>query len=159
MSGKAGRPRVVTRYRLTWGRRGGQVKSRTFIALKSVEQRIGLLTSDEPWRFFGTADDRERDGDQLMCCDGSPHRECGCGGVTVREHAMAARKALPPVEWVKVEKRAVTFTPWETVREDRDLSPAAGTDLTAPETPVSSTPTISRDITDSDISALLADPS
>ena len=104
--------RAMVRYRLTWqrtGEHGPQIKSKSFGSMATVGNHIGLLMSAEPWRFFGTAEDRQRDGDELMCCNG---RECGCGGETVREHAMAGRAHLPPVDWVKVERRTVTFTPW-----------------------------------------------
>jgi hypothetical protein len=119
--------RTVTEYRVLSKRQDTAVKDKRFRSLKAVRDRVGLLLSDEPWRFFGSAGERTRDGDGLYCCPGTQHYECGCGGLTVREHALAPRENLPPIEWVRVEKRQVTTTEWE-ARETPPLESAQAVD-------------------------------
>lgn len=102
--------RTVTEYRLLIQRTGNSRKDWRTRSLKSLANRIGLLTSPEPWRFYGSRDERERDGDELACCRGEA---CGCGGLTVREQALAPRENLPQIESLYVEKRQITTTTWE----------------------------------------------
>lgn len=105
--------RTVTEYRLLIQRRGNNVKDFRARSLKAIEKRIGLLTSPEPWRFFNDASERAKDADDFVCCAGTRYDECGCGGQTMREQAEALRANLPPIESLRVERRQITSTPWE----------------------------------------------
>jgi hypothetical protein len=106
-------PRTVTEYRLLVQRTGNAVKDWRARSLKAVERRIGLLTSPEPWRFYGDAQTRQKGPDDYVCCAGTYHDQCGCGGMTMREETAAKRSELPPIESIKLQKRTVTSTPWE----------------------------------------------
>ena len=105
--------RTVTEWRVL-SSRAGTVKEKRYRTLRAVERRIGLLTSDEPWRFYGDKKTRDAEPNDYLCCGGGyPDRPCGCGGETYAEHAAKERAQYPPLEWVKVEKRLVTTTAWE----------------------------------------------
>lgn len=101
--------RTVTEYRVVSTRRvidpeGREYDQRTekrYASLLRVRDRIGILTSDEPWRFFGSKEDRQRDGDESE------------GGLTLRQETAERRKDLPPIVSVTVQKRTVTRTTWE----------------------------------------------
>lgn len=104
--------RTRTQFRVLSKREGyNDPKEKLFASLKRAKDRIGILTSDEPWRFYGNESERQRDGGELLCCPG--HYECGCGGATVAEEAAFRRKDLPKLEWVRLERRTITTTPWE----------------------------------------------
>lgn len=97
-------------YRVVWKRQRGKRKNKRFATLKAAERRIRLL-GPEPWTAF------ERDPEEPWCCNGQ--YECGCGGITVREHLLEQRSAsggpeddgMAPVEYVRIERRSVAA--WE----------------------------------------------
>jgi hypothetical protein len=103
--------RTVTEYRVLVQRQGNAISEVRYRLLKRVEKRIGLLTSDEPWRFYDDAYKRSRGPDDYACCDGD-RCECGCGGLTMREATEERRSGLPPIEWIRVECRQITTTAW-----------------------------------------------
>lgn len=105
--------RTVTEYRLLVQRTGNAVKDWRARSMKAVERRIGLLTSPEPWRFYGDRENRSKGPDDYFCCAGTYHNQCGCGGSTMRQEAELKRKDLPPIEWIRLERRQITTTPWE----------------------------------------------
>lgn len=110
-------PRVVARpgipealeYRVVWKRAGLARKTRRYVSRAKAE-RYMLLLGPEPWKFY--APDRE-DPDELECCPGTPPYECGCGGLTIRERAMAQREEMPALEYLRLEQRPVGV--WEPV--------------------------------------------
>lgn len=105
--------RTRTQWRVICTREGGQRSVKTFGSLKAVLDRVGMLTSPEPWRFFGSESERQREGTEYVCCAGTRYDECGCGGLTLAEDTVQRRKDLPPIVSVTVQKRQVTRTPWE----------------------------------------------
>lgn len=104
--------RTVTEYRVLSCRGEGWVTEKRLRSLKAVERRINILTADEPWRFFSDARVRLKGPDDLVCCPGRPQDECGCGGLTMAEDTAQKRKDLPPLQWIRVEARTITTTPW-----------------------------------------------
>ena len=104
--------RTRTQYCVVSKREGNNVKRKTFFLLKLVMDRVGILTSPEPWRFYGPESDREREATEYACCAGTRYDECNCGGLTLAEETAEKRKTLPPIEWVRVEQRTITTTPW-----------------------------------------------
>lgn len=96
-----------TQFKVEWKRAGNAPKSRTVIGGKRANHLVTVL-GPEPWLAH------RQNPDDRMCCSG---RECGCGGITVREHWESGRKDLPPLEWIKVEKRTVTYGEWHPVSE------------------------------------------
>jgi len=104
--------RTNTEYRVISTRAGGIVTDKRYHSLKAVNDRIGRLTSPEPWRFYGSARERQRAGDELACCYG---RECGCDGLSLQEASDEKRKELPPIESIRVETRTVTRSKWTAV--------------------------------------------
>lgn len=103
---------TYTEYRVLSSRVGYGVTDKRYRSLKHVNDRIGRLTSPEPWRFYGSEEDRQRSGDDYNCCAGTRYDECSCGGFTVAQHAAEQRKGLPPIEWITVSSRLVTRHPW-----------------------------------------------
>lgn len=73
-----------------------------------------LLLGPEPWKAY-----TDKDPDERLCCDG---HECGCGGATVREEAMAHRKGLPAIETIGVSCRTVTYGDWRPVSVEEDAT-------------------------------------
>jgi hypothetical protein len=104
--------RTVTEYRLLIQRKGNALKDWRCRSLKGVERRIGLLTHPEPWRFFASRYEALKGPDDYVCCAGTYHDECSCGGVTMREQSEAARRDLPPIESLRLEARQITTTGW-----------------------------------------------
>lgn len=107
------RQRTVTEYRVISTRDGGIVSEKRYGSMGAVRDRIGRLTSREPWRFYGHEADRQRDGEELVCC--LDNGECGCGGDTLRERADRERMALPALVSITVQRRTVTRTAWEEI--------------------------------------------
>jgi hypothetical protein len=99
-------------YSVVSKREGCNVKRKTFASIKRAEDRVGLLTSPEPWRFYGDEDERKRAGTDCRCCAGTRYDECNCGGQTLIEYTAEARKNLPTLEWTRIEQRFITTTPW-----------------------------------------------
>jgi len=97
---------VRTQYRVRWKREENRPKARGAASLREAERFLGLLTSDEPWRFLRNTYHAHWEGpDSYYCCDGGA---CGCGGLTVRKHCEKAREGLPKIEWARIESRQVT---------------------------------------------------
>jgi hypothetical protein len=107
--------RTRTQYSVVSQRTGNAVKRKTVGSLKAAKDRVGIMTSDEPWRFYGTDSEREREGTEYACCAGTRYDECACGGLTLAEQAKATREPLPPLEWVRIEQRTITTTKWQEV--------------------------------------------
>lgn len=99
-----------TQYRLTWQRKDREPCQKIYANMKMVEKRLALM-GPEPWKAIG------KDPDACHCCS-SP--DCGCDGITVREYMEEVRKekGWTPVQWVKIEARQVTTTPWNQIREE-----------------------------------------
>lgn len=91
-------------YRIVWKREGLKEKRKVYKLLVRAKRHM-LLLGPEPWKAFG------RDPEELFCCRGG-YDQCGCGGLTVREKFMEDRKNLPPIEFIRLERREVTTTPW-----------------------------------------------
>ncbi|MHC9085368.1 hypothetical protein ACYX7E_10050 [Luteimonas sp. RIT-PG2_3] len=85
-------------YRVKWKREGLNAKRIKYTSLKFAERRAALLTSDKPWLVLGL------DPADYQCCSGY---ECGCGGITVREHLESQRSQYPALEYVLIEQREV----------------------------------------------------
>ena len=107
--------RTVTEYRVTSTREGGHRKHKRYLSLAGVRDRIGILTSPEPWRFWGNEDDRERAASDFICCAGTRYDQCDCGGLTLAEATAQRRAELPPLVSIRVQRRQVTRTAWEDV--------------------------------------------
>lgn len=88
-------------YRVKWKREGLNAKRVKYTARKFAERRLALLTSDKPWEVLRI------DPDTFQCCGGY---ECGCEGLTVREHLEAMRARMPALEYAVIEQREVG--PW-----------------------------------------------
>ena len=91
---------MATEYRVKWKREGLRPKRIRYTSMKSAERRLALLTSDEPWLYYGGGNDPS----DYQCCSGY---ECGCGGITVREHCEQRRAEMPPIEYAVIECRPV----------------------------------------------------
>lgn len=117
--------KVYTEYRVLSSRVGNGVTDKRYGSLKAVADRIGRLTSPEPWRFYGSASQRLRGPNDLACCAGTYHDECSCGGYTIQQKSDEERRILPALEWVRVEVRTVVRSPWVAVGE-KPLSVPAG---------------------------------
>lgn len=106
-------------YRVVWKRRGMHQKSKRYATLRGAQDRATFL-GPEPWLAL------RRDPDEVFCCTSY---ECGCEGVTVREHLLAARttpngndpdsSGMPPIEYIRIEQRPVS--PWQ----PHNVTPAA----------------------------------
>lgn len=92
----------MNEYRVIWKREGMRVKRKRY-ANRVMAERFLKILGPEPWTAFQSRWNR-KGPDDLLCCDG---HECGCGGVTVRQHHEEARKTIPPIEWVRIEQREV----------------------------------------------------
>jgi hypothetical protein len=105
--------KLRTQYRVVWQRGDNRPKKRGVASVAEAERWIGLLTSDEPWRFLKRHMGEYWKGpDDVRCCDG---HECSCNGETVREFCARSREGLPPVAWTRIESRQVTpYTPHKT---------------------------------------------
>ena len=105
--------RTRRQFRLTWQRAANEeagfvlpmVKSKTFASMKAAQRHIRILTSDEPWREWAP-DDGPSD---LVCC---PGHQCCCGGLTRAEDRDQKRAELPAIEWIRIEERTITSTPF-----------------------------------------------
>jgi len=106
--------RTVTVYRVISVRADGGRKVKSYQSMTAVQDRVGRLSSPEPWRFWGGNMERNREGDELVCCSGY---ECGCGGQTLAQHCAEERAKLPALVSIAVEKRQVTRTSWEAVSD------------------------------------------
>lgn len=93
---------VRHQYRVVWKRIGLPEKKKRYEQRKAAERFVVLL-GPEPWKALG------REPDERFCCSG---RECGCGGMTVREQTLQQRENIPAVEYVRLEKREVTLGEW-----------------------------------------------
>jgi hypothetical protein len=83
-------------YRVIYKREGLKPKRKRYVSLKVAERFVRIL-GPEPWEVFGKkADDR--------CCSGL---ECACGGLTERERQSEYMKDVPPLEYVRIERREV----------------------------------------------------
>lgn len=102
-----------TQFKVTWKRAGNEPKSKTVFGVKWANHLVTVL-GPEPWKAHG------QHPDDRYCCSGY---ECACGGQTVREHWGSGRKDLPPLEWIKAEKRTVTYGEWEQVTEQTITPP------------------------------------
>lgn len=91
---------MATEYRVKWKREGLRPKRIRYTSMKAAERRLALLTSDEPWLYYGGGNDPS----DYQCCSG---HECGCGGITVREHCEQRRAEMPPIEYAVIECRPV----------------------------------------------------
>jgi hypothetical protein len=138
--GPARVPGAVSRYEylVTWQRDGWEPRSKRFASKKRAYDRVGIMTSDQPWRHWGSRFDRARSGDDQVCC---MNQECSCGGATLAEDAATRREKFPPLLWIRVERRLVTRYAWEPV-DDAEI-PA---DLSRTGTVIS--PTVETDSVD-----------
>jgi len=102
-------------YRVVSRRQDCATKYKVYATRKGAENRLGLLISDEPWKFLPLSvfNPTHDDPDKPQCCDGW---QCGCEGVTYREAAKELRDNLPPLVECWIEKRPVGE--WEP--HDRD---------------------------------------
>lgn len=89
-------------YRVVWKRKGLSEKKKRYERL-AFAQRFVTLLGPEPWKALG------RDPDERFCCSG---RECGCGGVTVREHFLQHRESYPALEYVRIDQREIRLGAW-----------------------------------------------
>ena len=92
---------MATEYRVKWKRAGLSPKRTRYTSLKAAQRKLGLLTSAEPWLYYGAGLDAP---DDWHCCSG---HECGCGGITVRQQCEALRRDMPPLEYAKLDMRPV----------------------------------------------------
>lgn len=92
---------MAIQYRVKWKRVDSRVKRVNYVSRKRAENRLLLLTSDEPWLAMG------KSPDEFVCCDGY---ECGCSGMTIREESDRLRAAMPALEYARIECREVG--PW-----------------------------------------------
>ena len=99
---------MATEYRVKWKRKGLNPKRIRYTSMKAAERRLALLTSAEPWLYYGGGNDPS----DYQCCSGY---ECGCGGITVREHCEQRRAEMPPIEYAVIECRPVGA--WESVEQ------------------------------------------
>lgn len=106
------RTRTRWQYSVVSQREGNRPKRKTVGSLKRAHDLVGVMTSPEPWRFFGTESERERQATDYVCCAGTRYDECSCGGRTLAQDTEDARKNLPRLEWVRIEMRSVTTTYW-----------------------------------------------
>jgi hypothetical protein len=122
--GPSGGLKAVTRveFLVSWQREGLAETSKRFGSKKRAMDRIGIMTSDEPWRHFGSVFERTRTADELTV------KQLEKGGeyqiMTLREEADARRQGMPKLEWVAVERRYVTRTAWHREDDDTELIPA-----------------------------------
>lgn len=100
-------------YLVTWQREGLTPKSKRFSNRKRAYDWIGIMASDQPWRYYGSASDRARSGGDYHCCNG--RYGCSCSGMTVQEAADIRRAEFPSLLWWRVETRHVTRTAWDPV--------------------------------------------
>jgi hypothetical protein len=103
-----------TAYRLTWKREGYEPKRKLFRSRVLALRRMRLL-GPEPWTADPRVEDGKRRPEDYDCCDGY---ECGCAGLSIRDAYLERRKSggdypPPPIEWIRLEERTVTETPWE----------------------------------------------
>ena len=94
------REQPAVEFRVVYRRVGYRKKARRF-STKVGAERFLRIFGPEPWTAFTKA---QRDPDAYYCC---PGRECGCGGFSVREFHERQRAELPPLEYARLEHRAV----------------------------------------------------
>lgn len=99
---------MATEYRVKWKRKGLNPKRIRYTSMKAAGRRLALLTSAEPWLYYGGGNDPSG----YQCCSGY---ECGCGGITVREYCEQKRAEMPPIEYAVIECRPVGA--WEPVEQ------------------------------------------
>ena len=95
-------------YAVVW-KRAECVAKRKKYRSRPLAERFMLLLGPEPWKRDADRMGRPKDPDSYMCCSGY---ECGCGGISLRQHYLEARKDLPPLEWMRLEIRDVEESPW-----------------------------------------------
>ena len=110
--------RTVVEWRVTWQRDSWAQKSKTFFSEAKARDKVGVLTSDEPWKFFGSSTDRERTGDDMVYCY-ELSRE-----MSLRDECARRRGKYPPIVSVRIDRREVTRTPWEMVDSAVPARPA-----------------------------------
>ena len=107
-----------TEYRVVWKRRGLKRKSKRYMSLKAAQRRIALM-GPEPWVAL------EVNPDDYHCHKGSSaYNECGCDGLTWREHLLNARNqpsheedsGMPALEYAFIETRPLA--PWQPLSEE-----------------------------------------
>jgi hypothetical protein len=94
-------------FRVVWKRQGLSRKTKTYKRLATADRRRLLLSGSPDERFAAL---RIADPDESACCSG---HECGCGGMTYREHDTEYIEGMPPLEYVVIEER--TVGPWGAV--------------------------------------------
>jgi hypothetical protein len=104
---------VRHQYRVVWKRVGLPEKKKRYEHLVRA-QRFVMLLGPEPWKALG------REPDEYHCCSG---RECGCGGMTVREETMNHRENIPALEYVRIEQREITLGAWMPNTPDEPIAP------------------------------------
>lgn len=87
---------MAEEFRVVWMREGAREEKRKRYATRRGAERFMTLLGPEPWLAFG------RDADEYVCCYG---RECTCDGVTVREDVAVRREGMPPIVYVRLQKR------------------------------------------------------
>lgn len=85
-------------FRVATKREGQRINYRVYRTENGARRRL-LLYGPEPWRGF------RKEPDAFMCCTGA---ECGCGGMTLREHTEQLRAKLPKLEFARLERREVS---------------------------------------------------
>lgn len=102
---------MASEYRVIWERDGCRVKRKRYASRKAAERFMRLL-GPEPWVALG------KDPNALVCCRGTlcDQNQCGCGGLTWREHLEAQREDIPALKSVRLETR--TVGPWTAVPTD-----------------------------------------
>lgn len=94
---------MSTEYRVIWRRvDSARPKRRRYMSVKRAERLLNMLTSNEPWLWV--LEFKDKDPDSLACCDG---HECGCGGLSIRQHLTEKYKDMPAIEYARIESREV----------------------------------------------------
>ena len=106
---------VVYEYRVRWLREGGNLKTRVFQTHRFAARLVAIM-GPTPWVPLG------KNPDAIFCCSG---HECGCGGVTWREHLLSKREGedgMPPLMFAEIQRRRVE--PWEPTPTPASRGPA-----------------------------------
>lgn len=91
-------------YRVVWKRDGCIQKSKIYQTLGGAEEWL-LVLGPQPWLSKIAT---KHDPDSYYCCPGTSGFECGCGGVTTREHWLDRREGLAPLAFARMEQRSTT---------------------------------------------------
>lgn len=86
-------------FRVVWKRAGCRRKERRF-ATPAAAERYVLLFGPEPWKAYGA--DPDQRPTRCLC----PY-ECECESRTERERTEDERAKMPPLEYVRLERRPV----------------------------------------------------